>query len=473
MDAARQKQKGYEAGTRMSSLLPGYVSRDSLLQRRGRAGRVQPGVCFHLLTRAQEASLVQHQVPEILRTSLEELCLAAMQLNLGSKVKRLLSRTPEPPLRASVTNAMEQLQRLGAIVASSSGGGPERLTPLGKHLARLPVEPRLAKLLLMGAVMGADVTAPLLTLVAVLAHRDPFVAVPQERRNEADAAKRTIAGDGYRCSDQLLLLAAYERWESLRRTRGEGAANAWCRDHFLSPSALQMAGRLRRQFADQLDSCGFGERRQPSSSSSSSSSTRGAGGGQSSLVVVRALLGSVFSPDIAWAVHDGSGKAPAVCDRFNSVISVGGGSVAVESAGSGGGGGGLAHGTQWLVYGEQIKTAGWDGDRIRRSGLCSVPPLAFLLLCSETPLLQKDSAGSGGLMIVSPTCPALRFRVAKAALESIVLLEQLHSALRCLVDAAMSKPQVMKESSSCAIVAVTKELLCWSESRASGMGFGN
>ena len=76
-------------------------------------------------------------------------------------------------------------------------------------------------------------------------------------------------------------------------------------------------------------------------------------------------------------------------------------------------------------------------------------------------------------MIVSPTCPALRFRVAKAALESIVLLEQLHSALRCLVDAAMSKPQVMKESSSCAIVAVTKELLCWSESRASGMGFGN
>eukprot|EP01047_Picozoa_sp_COSAG01_P040064 COSAG01_NODE_3347_length_6227_cov_155.357878_2_plen_505_part_00 len=488
IDSARQKEKGYEAGTRMSSLLPGFVSRDSLLQRRGRAGRVQPGVCFHLLTRAQERSLAQHQVPEILRTALEELCLAAVQLNLGGRVKRLLARTPEPPSRHSVALAMQQLMHLGAVTTTrrrrSVGGGGregeggrerEQLTAVGRHLARLSVEPRLGMLLLMGCVMGADVAELLLTLVAMLSHRDPFVAVAQERKGEAEAAKRTIAGEGYRRSDHLLLLAVYQRYEQLQCTRGDRAASAWCRDHFLSPSALQMAGRLRRQFSQQLAKCGFvvGAGQPHRSPGTDATHHSGTAKDQTSLVVIRALLGSAFSPDMAWAVHDGTGKAPAVCDRHNSAIAVAGSSVAVEA-----GGGGIS-GTQWLIFGEQIKTAGWDGDRIRRSGLTMVPPLAFILLCRETPLLQKDpvhTAGGGstggGLMVVSAVCPALRFRVAKAALDSIVLLEQLHSALRCLMDAAMTQPRLSADPSNRAIVAVTGELLRWSESHASGMGCG-
>ena len=67
MDSARQKLKGYDALTKMASLLPVWVSRDSLVQRRGRAGRVDRGVCFHLLTQAQEWTLAQSDVPEMLR----------------------------------------------------------------------------------------------------------------------------------------------------------------------------------------------------------------------------------------------------------------------------------------------------------------------------------------------------------------------------------------------------------------------
>jgi hypothetical protein len=62
--------------------------------------------------------------------------------------------------------------------------------------------------------------------------------------------------------------------------------------------------------------------------------------------------------------------------------------------------------------------------------------------------------------------------VAKAALDSIALLEQLHSALRCLMDAAMTQPRLSADPSNRAIVAVTGELLRWSESHASGMGCG-
>lgn len=188
------------------------------------------------------------------------------------------------------------------------------------------------------------------------------------------------------------------------------------------------------------------------------------------MVIVRSLLGVVFSPDIAWAVHDGSGKPPD--DRFNSLVQVASGSVAIDATGSGSAAS-MATGTQWLVWGEQIKTE----RAVRRSGLSTVPPLSFLLLCtSETPLLQKDTANNGsssgrGLLLVSPACPALRFRVAGDALSDVVLLEELHSVLRCLFEEAMSRPEVMHEAENCALVKVVGKLLAWSESHASRLGF--
>jgi ATP-dependent RNA helicase DHX36 len=427
IDSARKKEKGYDASTRMASLLPVWVSRDSLQQRRGRAGRVARGVCFHLLTSEQEAQLAQHDVPEMLRTPLEELCLATIQLKLG-KVKSVLARTPEPPERAAVTDAMDTLRRLGAL-----RDGTESLTALGRHLVALSTEPRFGKLLLLGSMMGC--VDPLLTIVSCLANRDPFITVPQDKRREADVAKLQLAQseEALRGSDHLLLLAVSEKYDAISRRRGDRAAGDWCREQFISQSALQMASRLRSQFSDQLGRCGFESMRGRGSGGGASASDR-----QKQMDLVRALIGVVLTPDIVWVVPAGDGRSPPCYDRLNNEIALAAGSVALHAdpSGSSNGGGGGKPAAMFLVYGDQIKTE----RAVRRSSLTSVPPLALLLLGTEPPVLRPDpdATGGKGLLVTSATCPALRFRLpsAKAAL----LLEELRSAWLCMVDAVRKTP---------------------------------
>lgn len=75
VDCGKAKEKGYDASNKISKLKLTWVSKASVRQRRGRAGRVQEGVCFHLFTKFHQERLADFQQPEILRTPLEELCL--------------------------------------------------------------------------------------------------------------------------------------------------------------------------------------------------------------------------------------------------------------------------------------------------------------------------------------------------------------------------------------------------------------
>lgn len=83
---------------------------------------------------------------------------------------------------------------MGALTRGNEDGTvPEALTALGHHLAQLPLEPRLGKLLLLGAALGC--LSPALTMAAVMSHRSPF-STPLERRDEADRARRALAAPG-------------------------------------------------------------------------------------------------------------------------------------------------------------------------------------------------------------------------------------------------------------------------------------
>jgi ATP-dependent RNA helicase DHX36 len=75
IDCGRVKESGYDPQSRMACLVEGWASRDSIRQRRGRAGRVRPGVAFHLLTSASHAKLPLHSTPEVHRTALEQMVL--------------------------------------------------------------------------------------------------------------------------------------------------------------------------------------------------------------------------------------------------------------------------------------------------------------------------------------------------------------------------------------------------------------
>jgi HrpA-like RNA helicase len=142
-------------------------------QRKGRAGRVREGKCYSLFTRAaHDLRMPQFQVPEIMRVPLEELVLQIHLLGLG-KASDFLAEVLQPPPEKAVVAAVAGLRMLGAV------DGEEALTPLGRHLAQLPLEPRLGKLLVTAAFMGCLSAA--LTIAACLSYKTPFLTAFQAR----------------------------------------------------------------------------------------------------------------------------------------------------------------------------------------------------------------------------------------------------------------------------------------------------
>lgn len=247
IDSGKMKEKRYDASKSMESLEDSWVSRANALQRKGRAGRVASGVCFHLFTsHCFQHQLPEQQLPEIQRVPLEQLCLRIKILDVFAEqmLESVFSRLIEPPAMGSLDAAKQRLQDLGALTAD------ERLTPLGYHLACLPVDVRIGKLMLFGAIFRC--LDPALTIAASLAFKSPFVS-PWDKREEANEKKLAFA---VASSDHLALLQAYKGWCCAAKN-GHQAGFLYCRENFLSWRGLQEIASLKRQFAELLSDIGF------------------------------------------------------------------------------------------------------------------------------------------------------------------------------------------------------------------------
>ncbi|KAI4874272.1 hypothetical protein NFI96_028451, partial [Prochilodus magdalenae] len=247
IDSGRMKEKRYDASRSMESLEDVWVSRANALQRKGRAGRVASGVCFHLFTSHRFIHhLSQQQLPEIQRVPLEQLCLRIKVLEVFSErpLDSVFSRLIEPPAGGSLDAAKQRLCALGALTEA------ETLTPLGWHLACLPVDVRIGKLMLLGAIFRC--LDPALTIAASLAFKSPFVS-PWDKREEANERKLSFSLAN---SDHLALLQAYKGWCSAEQN-GSKAGYQYCRENFLSIRGLQEIACLKRQFAELLSDIGF------------------------------------------------------------------------------------------------------------------------------------------------------------------------------------------------------------------------
>lgn len=139
IDCGRMKMKSYDKTTNTETLETTYVSKANASQRKGRAGRVRPGVCFHLISRARYESLETYTLPEILRIRLENVILTAKILQLG-KVEEFFLKLMDSPDPNVVTTSLDLLKRLEALDENES------LTPLGFHLAKLPLSPQIGKI---------------------------------------------------------------------------------------------------------------------------------------------------------------------------------------------------------------------------------------------------------------------------------------------------------------------------------------
>jgi HrpA-like RNA helicase len=240
-----------------------WVSRASAQQRRGRAGRVRPGIAYHLFsTHTYKSELQQYQICEMSRVGIEDLVLQILILDLGEP-STFLGRAITPPSAIAMRNALKLLEELGAVECRWQSSFDEyascanlaetstELTALGFHLATLPVEPRIGKLIIYGALFGC--VDPALTIAAAMSSKNPFIA-PFACREAADEARRTFSVEG---SDHLTILEAFNQWRNIRRSKGERASSAFARDNFLSKMTMLQMEELRKQFASLLTDIGF------------------------------------------------------------------------------------------------------------------------------------------------------------------------------------------------------------------------
>uniref|UniRef100_A0A452UC67 Putative ATP-dependent RNA helicase DHX57 n=1 Tax=Ursus maritimus TaxID=29073 RepID=A0A452UC67_URSMA len=247
IDSGKMKEKRYDASKGMESLEDTFVSQANALQRKGRAGRVASGVCFHLFTSHHfHHQLLKQQLPEIQRVPLEQLCLRIKILEMFSthNLQSVFSRLIEPPHTDSLRASKIRLRDLGALTPD------EKLTPLGYHLASLPVDVRIGKLMLFGSIFRC--LDPALTIAASLAFKSPFVS-PWDKKEEANQKKLEFA---FANSDYLALLQAYKGWQ-LSMKEGMRASYNYCRQNFLSGRVLQEMASLKRQFTELLSDIGF------------------------------------------------------------------------------------------------------------------------------------------------------------------------------------------------------------------------
>lgn len=234
----------------LNLLLPGMntlqvqrISRVQATQRAGRAGRTAPGKCIRLYGQNEFELMDTETVPEIQRSHLEDVVLFLKDLHIDDVLNVDFL---DPPDKIGVIQACKQLYLLGALDAAG------KLTSQGRSMAKVPVEPALARALLAGAAAG--VLSEVVTIVAMLGCEEMggvFIRPGDPRtRKLADESRLSFAKDGH--GDQIALLRCYASWDELgRRSR------TWCDKNWVHGRSLARAAEMRDLLLRSLSSVGI------------------------------------------------------------------------------------------------------------------------------------------------------------------------------------------------------------------------
>ncbi len=231
IDTGTARLSRYEPRTGTTRLQVEAISQASADQRKGRCGRVRDGICVRLYDEQSFAARPAFTDPEMKRTGLAGVILRMKSLKLGDVEEFAFL---DPPSSRAVSEGYRVLQELRALTDE------RELTPLGEQLARLPVDPRLGRMILAGAEQGC--LNELLVLAAGLSIQDPRER-PRGLEQKADAQQQRFRDAR---SDFLSLL---KLWSFVREheARGSSQLRRACKEHFLSFLRVREWGELYRQ----------------------------------------------------------------------------------------------------------------------------------------------------------------------------------------------------------------------------------
>ncbi|SDQ92401.1 ATP-dependent helicase HrpA [Pseudomonas sp. UC 17F4] len=234
IDSGTARISRYSYRAKVQRLPIEAVSQASANQRKGRCGRVEPGICVRLYSEEDFNARPAFTDPEILRTNLAAVILQMLHLRLGD-----IDAFPfiEPPDGKAISDGFNLLQELSAVNREN------QLTPLGRQLARLPVDPRLGRMLLEGAKQGS--LNELLIVASALSVQDPRER-PPERQQAADQAHAQWKDAD---SDFAALVNLWRGFEEQRQALTASPLRNWCRKNFLNYLRLREWRDAHRQLS--------------------------------------------------------------------------------------------------------------------------------------------------------------------------------------------------------------------------------
>ena len=236
VDAGTARISRYSQRTKVQRLPIEPVSQASADQRAGRCGRLADGVCIRLYSQDDYHSRPEFTEPEILRTSLASVILQMTALGLGDVARFPFVDPPDPRQVADGVRLLEELQAFEtgyaadapeAAAAPRRRGGGRRLTAVGTSLARLPVDPRLGRMLIEAGRLGC--TREALVVVAALSMQDPRER-PADKQTQADQAHARFRDEH---SDFVTLLNLWNYLKGQQKALSHSAFRRMCRTEFL------------------------------------------------------------------------------------------------------------------------------------------------------------------------------------------------------------------------------------------------
>lgn len=250
IDTGLARISRYSARAKIQRLPIEPISQASAEQRKGRCGRVAPGVCIRLYSEEDFLSRPVFTEPEIQRTNLAAVILQMKLLGFGD-----IETFPfvDAPDARYIKDGYRLLHEIGAV------DGVRKITRLGRQIARLPVDPRIGRMLLEAAHTGCP--RELLVIGAALSVQDPRER-PLDKQQQADEAHALFTHED---SDFLSLLQLWDFLQERKRHLTRRKFERLCRQHFVSLLRLREWEEIHRQLREQMHAMGHRNNSEPAS----------------------------------------------------------------------------------------------------------------------------------------------------------------------------------------------------------------